>query len=63
MRNINPIKHWREKRKLSQQQLADKGGFTQPEIARWEKGDVEPMTKNLIKLAKALRVRIDKLIQ
>lgn len=62
MSKVNPIKHWREKRKMSQAELADKIGSTQSIVARWEAG-AEPMTKNLIKLAKALRVRIDKLIQ
>jgi transcriptional regulator with XRE-family HTH domain len=48
---------------LSQQELAQKIGVTQPRIARWEKGEVMPYAQYLAKLAKALEVTIDEIIR
>lgn len=48
---------------LSQQQVADKVGSTQPYIARLEKGKVtDPGVKLVSKLAKALNVNVEEIV-
>ncbi len=47
---------------MSQKELAQKAGTTQPRIARWEKGEVIPNAQYLAKLASALDVTVDELI-
>ena len=56
------IKHSREKAGMSQKELADKIGTTQPRIARWEKGEVVPNAQYLAKIAASLDITIDELI-
>lgn len=52
------IARLREKRGLSQRDLAEKTGFKQPQIARIESGDYLPTLDTLLKLADVLEARI-----
>ncbi len=47
---------------LSQNELAEKIGTTQPRIARWEKGEVTPNAQYLAKIAAALGKTVDEII-
>jgi transcriptional regulator with XRE-family HTH domain len=55
----NWIKANREKAELSQQQLADKLGVSQPLISQWESGGVEPNHEMLEKLSAVLEVDLE----
>jgi DNA-binding XRE family transcriptional regulator len=57
-----PIAFWRKHRGLTQQQLADAIGVSQPYIALLENGQREAMGSVYGRLATALRVRADDLI-
>ena len=52
------IARLREKRGLSQRDLAQKTGFKQPQIARIESGDYLPTLETLLKLADVLGARV-----
>ena len=49
-------------RKLSQEELAKRGGVSQPAIAQFEAGKKTPKLYVTIKLAEALRTTIDDLV-
>jgi DNA-binding XRE family transcriptional regulator len=57
-----PIAFWRKRRGLTQQQLADAIGVSQPYIALLENGQREAMGSVYARLATALRVRADDLL-
>ena len=52
----------RQKRQLTQEELARKIGVTRQAISKWERGDGMPDLYNVSKLAKALDVTVDELI-
>jgi transcriptional regulator with XRE-family HTH domain len=52
----------REQAGLSQQQLADRLGFTQRAYAHWERNRVALRAEQLLKLAEALNVSTDDLV-
>ena len=54
-----PLPVWRKYRELSQQELADISGVTQPYIAQIETGKKEGSVKTLKKLANALSISLD----
>jgi transcriptional regulator with XRE-family HTH domain len=56
------IKAIREKRGLTQKQLADRLGVKQQNISDWERGERSPSVKNLKKLAEVLNCQIDDLV-
>lgn len=56
------IKKMREKRNLTQKQLAELLGVKQSNISRWEAGTYQPNATTLKKMADALNCRIDDLI-
>ncbi len=62
----NKIKRWRLMQGLTQKELAVKIGFEevwgQVCISRWETNRTSPSIQSLIKLSKALRVKITDLI-
>lgn len=58
----NRIAHYRKSSGLSQQDLADKTGFHQSAIARWESGKVTPGMKNIRILSEALSCSIEDLL-
>jgi ribosome-binding protein aMBF1 (putative translation factor) len=49
----------RNKKKLSQKELAERMGTSQPAIARFERGNVSPTVDFLTKLAKALGAELE----
>ena len=56
------IKKMREKRGLTQKQLAELMGVKQSNISRWEAGTYQPNATTLKKMADVLNCRIDDLI-
>lgn len=54
----NNLKYLREKRKLSQNKLAEMAGVNQTTIARWETEEVSPSLDNIYDLAESLNVSI-----
>ena len=58
----NPIKVWREHRKLTQQQLADAAGISKPYLSQIETGKRTGTTEILSGLAKALKVSLDEVV-
>ena len=61
-RFANRIKRRRLKIKLTQVKVAKKTGLTREYIARLEQGIHDPSLSVLVKLAKVLKVKIEKLI-
>lgn len=57
----NNLKYLREKRKLSQNKLAEMAGVNQTTIARWETEEVSPSLDNIYDLAESLNVSIAEL--
>lgn len=62
IRGDNLIKAWREHLELTQTELADKAGIKQPALARLEKSDSTPRTSTLKKLANAMDLDIEHLM-
>jgi len=58
----NPIKAWREYRHLSQKQLADSAGISIPFLSQIESGKRKASISIMVRLAKALQVRVDDLV-
>lgn len=56
MRYALSLRPLRQRRGLTQQQLADKVGVEQPTVGRWEKNQRFPDIDNLLSLAEALDV-------
>lgn len=57
------VKEWRERRGLTQEQLADKAGISRGFLARLETARHDPKLSTLEKIAKALKVDIAKLLK
>jgi transcriptional regulator with XRE-family HTH domain len=57
------IKEWRAKRGLTQRELADGSGVSREYIARIELGQHDPTLSTLEKLAKALGVKVGRLLE
>ena len=58
----NPVKTWREYRKLSQHQLAEKADISVPYLSQLETGKRNASVSVLAKIASILNVDIDDLI-
>lgn len=58
----NPIRVWREYRALTQQQLAEKAGLSKPYLSQLESGKRNGTTEILKKLAQALSVGLEELV-
>ena len=58
---MNQIKHYREKRNMSQSELAAAVGITTPYISLLENDLREPGVRRGIKIAKALKVKVETL--
>lgn len=52
------VAHYRAKHNLSQQQLAERLGVRQPDIARMETGEHNPTLGRLIRVAKGLDIEL-----
>lgn len=59
---MNKIRLYRERRDLSQSELAIIMGVNRTAVAKWETGVCNPRTDRLIKLAKILRCSVDDLL-
>ena len=55
------LRHFRKEMKLTQEQLADRLGYTEKAISKWEQGASIPPADTLIILADALNVSLDDL--
>lgn len=58
-----PIARARKAARLTQQELADKLGVIQQQVAKWEASGANPQTKTLKRIAEALGCSIDELIE
>ena len=56
------VKEMRQKRGLTQKQLADRLGVKQQNVSDWERSLRSPSVKNLKKLAEILNCQIDDLV-
>ena len=63
VREESLIKAWREYFGLTQKQLAERAGIKQPALARLETGKSTPRTHTLKKLADAMDLSIEQLIE
>lgn len=57
------IKALRDKRHMSQEELAERAGISRGYLARLETGRHDPTITTLEKLAKALRVKVGALLE
>jgi len=57
------VKEWRERRGLTQEQLAEKAGISRGFLARFETARHDPKLSTLEQIAKALKVDIAKLLK
>jgi transcriptional regulator with XRE-family HTH domain len=57
------LKAIRERRKLTQEQLAEKAGISRPYLARLETAKQDPTLSTIEKLAKALGVKVADLVK
>ena len=55
------LRQIREQCGISQQELAEMVGTTQPRISEWERDRVEPSLYNILKLIEILHVSFDEL--
>jgi transcriptional regulator with XRE-family HTH domain len=56
------LRWWRERRAMTQQELAEKAGITRAALSRIESGQAEPRPPTVRRLAAALRVEPDQLM-
>ena len=56
------IKALRKQAKLTQVDVAEKLGISQPAYASWERGAKKPTQENLVKIAQILNVSVDYLV-
>lgn len=57
------IKLFREERKLTQEQVADKLGITFQAVSSWERDEYKPDVEKLIKLAELFDVSVSALVE
>ena len=62
VRGDSLIKAWREYRGLTQAQLSKRADIKQPALARMEKAESKPRNSTLKKLAKAMDISIEQLM-
>lgn len=63
VRGDSLVKAWREYLGLTQAELAAKAGIKQPALARIERPDSNPRKSSLIKLADAMELTVEQLIE
>ncbi|MFP9170987.1 MULTISPECIES: helix-turn-helix domain-containing protein [unclassified Streptococcus] len=56
------LKESRKQARLTQVEIAEKLGISQPAYASWERGTKKPTQENLIKIAQTLNVTVDYLV-
>ena len=57
------VKEWRERRGMTQEQLAERAGISRPYLARLETARQDPKLSTLEKIARALKVDVTKLLK
>ena len=62
VRGDSLIKAWREHLGLTQDELASRSGIKQPALARLEKPDANPRRSTLKKIADAMNITVEQLI-
>jgi DNA-binding XRE family transcriptional regulator len=62
VRGDSLIKAWREHLGLTQDELANRSGIKQPALARLEKPDANPRRSTLKKIADAMNITVEQLI-
>lgn len=55
----SPVKLWREERKLTQQELAERAGISKPYLSQIETGKRQGTIETMAAIAKALAVPLD----
>ncbi|MBR5439768.1 MAG: helix-turn-helix transcriptional regulator [Clostridia bacterium] len=58
----NRLKEERKSFNLTQREMANKLGITQPSYIRYENGTAEPSLENLVKIADILNISVDYLL-
>ena len=56
------LKKLRKQAQLTQVDVAEKLGISQPAYASWERGNKKPTQENLVKIAQVLNVSVDYLV-
>jgi DNA-binding XRE family transcriptional regulator len=59
--DVSIIRAWREYLNLTQEELAERAGLSQPALARIERPDTNPRRSTLKKLAEAMNLNIEQL--
>jgi DNA-binding XRE family transcriptional regulator len=59
----SPLSAMRLRAGLSQQQVAERMGISQPQVARYEQGKHDPGTETIARLAKALGASVDEVFK
>ncbi len=57
------IKNRRRERKISQEYIADQLGVSRQAVSKWETGQSEPSTSNLLELSEILKITLDDLVR
>lgn len=60
--NNSAIARIRIERGMTQQELAEKIGVTYSNVSRWERGEVSPTIKSMLKIAAVLGCSLDDLV-
>lgn len=63
IRGDSLIKAWREYLNLTQEELSAKAGMKQSALARIEKSGVSPRKATLMKIAKAMNIQVEQIIE
>jgi DNA-binding XRE family transcriptional regulator len=63
VRGDSLIKAWREHLGMTQEELSVKAGIKQPTLARMEKSGANPRKSSLIKLAEAMGLTVEQLME
>jgi DNA-binding XRE family transcriptional regulator len=63
VRGDSLVKAWREYKGLTQAELAAKAGIKQPALTRMEKPDANPRKSSLTKLADAMDITVEQLLE
>ncbi len=63
IRGDSLVKAWREYKGMTQAELATKAGIKQPALARMERPEANPRKSSLIKLANAMELTVEQLIE
>ena len=59
---MKDLRKWRERKGLSQKEVAISLGVAPPQISKWESGTTDPTLENLIKLSELYGITLDEII-